>query len=193
MLGMVEVPVVMAVLLSCCCLRGGQQILVLGRCCKKLLAAAVGQYAAMIHDQDAVARVEVLEVVRNDEHRARCGEALEQMGQGGPGHGIKIGVRLVHEDDVGVAEQHSGPGDSLSLAAGESDSGLAQVRVKTEILLPQQIGETDVLKGLVQGGVRVAVAAEFQILSQRAGEHDRVLTDEGEASAVGVQVELVDR
>ena len=74
------------------------------------------------HDHDPVGeRDRLLEVVRDEHHRLAVGgpEVEQEVAHDLPGLRVERPERLVHEQDLGVADQHLRQRDALALAAGE--------------------------------------------------------------------------
>ena len=72
------------------------------------------------HDHDAVRqRDRLLEVVGNEQHRLAIGapQLQQQIAHDLPGLGIERAERLVHQQDLGIADQHLGQPDALALPA----------------------------------------------------------------------------
>ena len=74
------------------------------------------------HDHDAVGqRDRLFEIVGDEQHRLAVGapQIQQQIAHDLPGLRVERPERLVHQEDLGIADQHLREADALALAARE--------------------------------------------------------------------------
>ncbi len=124
------------------------------------------------------------------------GAALHDLTEAGEdalfGVGIDRGEGVVEDEDARVADDGSGDGGALFLAAGESDSALANhgLEAAGELEdLVSDVGDGGGLFDLLGGGVR---GAEGDVVADGVGEEEGLLRDEADVSAEGLEGEGAD-
>src|SRR5690606_13329198 len=96
---------------------------------QQLLVRALFDDPAMLDVEDEVRARGEVQVVRDQQRRAPCGQALQCLDHGLLVVLVQPGGRLVQDQDRSVA--HGGPGDrqALPLATGKGRAALAELRL----------------------------------------------------------------
>ena len=135
------------------------------------------------HDHHPVGECDrLLQVVGDEQHGlAVAGPQLEQqVAHDLPGLGVERPERLVHQQDVRIADQHLGKADALPLAARELVGIAVAERGKPDALEPGLRS----LEGLGPGDTS-DLEADGDVVARRLPRHDRVLLEK----VAGVAVE----
>ena len=153
------------------------------------MVAALDNEAAF-DDKNLIGAADGGEPVGDDEG----GAALHELVEAGLDHGLRFGVEraggFVENEDARLGKKGAGDGEALALAAGELDAALADDGV---VGFREALGELIDAGGaagkekLLFGGVG---AGEEDVLADGAVEEERVLQDDAELRAEGVEVDV---
>lgn len=139
-----------------------------------LMRAALGNFA-VVQDDDLVNLVESLQLVRNEQGGAACGEGEQVGGQSSAGFGIEMRGGFVEDQHGWVCEQGTGQREPLPFAAGEGRAVLADrgVPARGKRLDPGQE------PGRRGGGGQFAAGGggpgQFQVVADAGVENMRIL------------------
>ena len=103
------------------------------------------------------------------------------------GFGVDRGGGVVQDEDARVHQQGAGDGDALFLPAGEGDAALADAGVVASGSCQDEfvrLGGCGSLDDLLIGG---AGAAEGDVFADGSGEEGRLLEDDADLAAQGLQ------
>src|SRR5436190_572101 len=157
-----------------------------------IVARAVGDDLALVHQDDALDQLEQRRAVRDEDQGAALQLLLEPLDQSAFGLRVHRAGRLVHDEDRRPARKRPGDRDGLALPARKPLSAIREPQVVAVGDLAHELVGAGYLRGAQQFLVGHSGPAERDILAHRARQKHALLHRRADIGPKASRIELAD-